>query len=206
MLLIKNIYLKTYYILLLVAILLLLTFETYSNVIDRHWGVDGLNGELYVHGELLESPCTLDEDSLEQEFSLGESSTAQFRQVGDMSLPLLINLKFKGCGINNGVAVDEFHSGNLIYTPDEAVIKLRFNGIPDKSDSKLFKVNGGVKGIAILLEDNKGKTIIPNKNHRPMIISKGKSGISFTAQIIKTNNKLEVGKFNSVINISLEYK
>lgn len=39
-----------------------------------------------------------------------------------------------------------------------------------------------------------------------MIISKGKSGVSFTAQIVKTNNELKVGEFNSVINISLEYK
>ncbi len=45
MLLIKNIYLKANYILLLVAILFL-TFETYSDVIDRNWDVDGLNGEL----------------------------------------------------------------------------------------------------------------------------------------------------------------
>lgn len=205
MLLIKNIYLKANYILLLVAILFL-TFETYSDVIDRNWDVDGLNGELYVHGELLESPCTLDEESLEQEFSLGESNTSLFRHVGDMSLPTLINLRFKGCGINNGIAVDEFHSGNLIYTPDEAIIKLHFNGIPDRSDSNFFKINGEAKGIAIRLEDNRGNIIIPNKHHHPMIISKGKSGVSFTAQIVKTNNELKVGEFNSVINISLEYK
>ncbi|HFF8525009.1 TPA: fimbrial protein [Providencia rettgeri] len=207
MLLIKNTYLKANYTLLLVAILFLfLTFETYSDVIDQNWDVDGLNGQLYVHGELLESPCTLDEESLEQEFSLGENNTSQFRHVGDMSLPILINLKLKGCGISNGIDFDEFHSGNLIYTPDAAIIKLHFNGIPDKSDYNFFKVNGGAKGIAIRLEDNKGNIIIPNKYHHPMIISKGTSGISFTAQIVKTNNELEVGEFNSVINISLEYK
>lgn len=177
-----------------------------NNSTNTNWDVDGLNGALEVNGSLIESPCRLAEESLDQEIFIGDLRSSDLKEVGSESLPVKFNVFLRDCFLGNDSFSDAFRLGKLTFMPGESIFSLRFDGVRNETDYSLFKMVGGAEGIGLSLQDDRGNKIIPGFNHNPHISPNGYVVIPLTARVVRTPENLKLGNFYSSVYILMEYK
>lgn len=172
---------------------------------NGNWAVDGLNGTLYVSGQLVESPCILGMESEEQEISLGEIPLWQLSKYGDVSEPVTIHLSLDDCGVGESILRSPEHGDNAAYLPLQSVVMARLLAETDPEDLHLIHLSGSAKGMALLLEDKNQHRLLAGERSWPQVLSPGHNDLLFRAQLIRLSREAEAGSFRATVYLGLEY-
>lgn len=105
-------------------------------------------------------PCSLTPDSRDQAVDLGDVSARDFRNAGDRSAPVRFRLSFRNCLLGARALADNpagLRNGDAgrLYLQESRPRRWCF-GESDVDNPSLLKLNGGVQGIGLRLQDQQG--------------------------------------------------
>jgi len=170
-----------------------------------NWDVEGMNGGLMVRAALYSSPCHLSTDSAEQEVVMNAVPQFRLGQFGSRSQPVAVHLTLEDCMLDSSVRSPE-HGGSLTFVPAQPVMFMNVIGEEEPSDSRLFRVHGDAKGVALHLEDAAHRTLVPGERSWPQVLVPGRNDLMLLAQLSRTAEPLVLGSYRAVIHIGLEYE
>ena len=187
-------------------ILWLLTAGVVSVASAANWNTDGLNGGIRATGTLVASPCVLLPESAEQEIDLGSTVAWGLEQPGSVTTPVAIYIKLDRCpGEYQFMRDHQLMRGSLMLNGQSAV-RMTIYGETEPTDSRFFRVHGGVKGVALRLSDPRGELLRPGMSSRPQILTPGRNDLVFQAQLWRLPAPLLANEWRSVVNVGLEYE
>lgn len=175
-----------------------------AGVMAYDGGVDGLYGGLHVNATLTDSPCSLSAESADQTVDMGHLPQWRFADVGALSKPVSVRLILERC-LFAGKTLATEHGDSLYWLNDQPVVLMNISGVQEPSNPHLYRVYGQAKGVALRLEDSRHNIIIPGERSRPQVLSPGRNELVINAQLSRTIQPLELGDFQSVIHVGLEY-
>ncbi|HIE0647012.1 TPA: fimbrial protein [Serratia marcescens] len=151
-----------------------------------------LDENIYLHGTLVEEPCSLSMASSRQTVKLGNviKNTLYLHQRTH-SYPFAIVLE--ECDISLG-----------------AIVEIGFNGEADEQQPDLLAVSGTAKGIAIGLETAEGKPLALNKTIERYSLNDGQRVLAFAAYVSAPTSVIEQqgiveGDFSASATFTLNY-
>ncbi len=157
------------------------------------------HGEVKFLGEVVDAPCSIAQDSANQEINFGQLSKSFLNTNGNTSKPITFDIRLENCDISNfkktngktGSVQLSFTGANDTSTPDELLTSGVTNTaivIYPEGVSKKVKFDGS-QGDAIILGDGN------NTLHYTAIVKKAAQAFS-----------VEEGAFSAVANFNLSYQ
>ncbi|EKT53821.1 fimbrial protein [Providencia rettgeri] len=160
---------------------------------------NGNSGELHFSGQVVNSPCNIEADSLKQEVPFGQLSRA-FLEAGNAA-EKDISIKLKECNF------DEFTKdadGNWVPVKD---MKITFGGKNYVGTDKAFlDTKGTASNVGIQIKDFKfdeAKSIMNQIRNK-----QGENVLEFTALAKRVDAAVPVteGEFNSIADFKISYE
>jgi len=154
------------------------------------------HGKVTFTGSIIDAPCSIAPESLDQTVELGAISNVALKG-GGKSTPRNFQIKLENCeltskdpGKNNTVA-------------------LTFNGSASDVDAKLLGITGTAKGAGIAITDGAGSNIELGKSSKARELQNGANTLSFAAYLQGAAASTAVivpGEFQSVADFTLAYQ
>ncbi|EKT57784.1 fimbrial protein [Providencia rettgeri] len=150
------------------------------------------NGDIFMHGILVEEPCSLNINSTNQTVNLGNViKNTLYLHPRTHNYPFSIILE--ECDLSLGNSVE-----------------MSFSGTADLLQPDLLAINGTAQGFAIGLETETGTPIHINKTINIYQLSPDKTTINFSVylqapQSIREKEEIIEGNFSATVNFTLNY-
>lgn len=147
---------------------------------------------MYIHGELVEEPCTLSMVSAKQTVKLGnviKNTLYLHPRTHGYSFSIVL----EECDISLGSSVE-----------------IGFNGVEDLQQPGLLAVNGLAGGIAIGLETAEGKPLEINRTVKTYLLTDGNRTLRFAAYVSASKwaieqQRITEGDFTANVAFTLSY-
>lgn len=165
--------------------------------------IDGLHGELHVHGTLTESACRLDMTSAWQDIDIGNTATGQLSKIGATGRPVSVTFRLQDC-ISEPSRLRDMRSGNLLWSPDEPSVTIRFTAQADRDNPSLIALHG-VSGLALRMQDSQERDVRINENGAPLLLVPGRNELHYTLTPVRTAETLLAGAWSGRITLGLSY-
>ena len=152
------------------------------------------SGKVTFNGEIINAPCSVAPESVDQVVEMGQISTKELVKGGESnSKPFSIKLL------------------NCEITPDEDAVKVTFSGAKDPVDSSLLVIGGGqAAGAGIKMTAPGGAPIVLGTPTSAFGLVNGDNELPFSAVLKgyadQTANPLTAGAFTAVTNFTLSYE
>lgn len=148
------------------------------------------HGTVTFTGSIIDSPCSINPDSVDQTVNLGEVSSTALKDGGTSS-PKPFQIKLENCDVSS------LAKGTVATT---------FTGASG-ADGRLG-IDGVAKGASIALTDGAGKLIVLGTPSAPQTVQNGNNTLEFAAYLQGDNASDGVvpGDFHSVANFTLAYQ
>lgn len=160
-------------------------------------------GELHIQGFLLAGACHLDMQSLFQEVNLGNISKGSLQKPGDTGEPVHFSLRFRDC-VQTGGRQTNRYTGVTKWDETHPVVSVSFVAPTDPDTTHLIAVQG-IKGIALMINDNTGRQIVPGIAGVPDFLTPADNAVNYTVKIVRTSTPLESGDFRAVADFIVSY-
>ncbi|MCC4106640.1 fimbrial protein [Serratia ureilytica] len=153
------------------------------------------HGKVTFSGSIIDAPCSISPESLDQTVELGAISNVALKN-GGKSTPRNFQIKLENCelttaapGKNNTVA-------------------LTFTGAKSAIDADLLGITGTAKGAGIGLTDGSGNDIKLGTKTDAQTLQNGANTLSFAAYLqgAKASTGVVPGEFQSVADFTLAYQ
>jgi len=154
--------------------------------------VEASDENIYLHGILVEEPCSVSLHSSDQTVRLGNIiKNMLYLHKRTQSFPFSIILE--ECDTTIG-----------------SLVEITFNGEPDEAQPNMLAVEGTAKGISIGLENFSGTPIILNKTIERYTLNEGQMVLRFFAYVSAANSVIEKkeiveGNFTASMTFALNY-
>jgi type 1 fimbria pilin len=149
------------------------------------------NTRVYLAGDILDTPCTIDSGSREQTISMGKIPLGVIARDGvGQAIPFSIQLK--DCDL---ARVDH-------RLPDWKGVRIIFGGISDGRD---FSIRGTAAGVALRITDAEGHIAAPGTPLPSSPLMTGDQSLNFTMQLVSDHKPLRKGEYHAVIQFGLSY-
>lgn len=155
------------------------------------------HGTVTFEGSIVDAPCSITGDSVDQTVQLGHVA-AHALENGGTSTPSKFKIKLAQCDV----------------TTATKGVSITFTGTPDKTatGNLAFGVGSTAKGASIAIADSKGKTISLDTASDPVSLNNGDNVLNFQAYLEgykpagdATQDAVTPGSFSSVANFTLAY-
>lgn len=167
--------------------------------------VDGLNGMLTINANIVETPCKLSIESLNQDAMLSSVSLREFRKVGDISQAGQIRLIYDDC-MPGSLLRNAHQDGALEYINDQPSVYVQLDSEHDIVDKSLFRLHGDVSGVGLRIEGPESVRLIPGVKSKVFNLSPGRNEFFLSSYLEKTSaGPVRLGAFWSRINVTVEY-
>ncbi|MGL6002112.1 MAG: fimbrial protein [Plesiomonas sp.] len=153
------------------------------------------SGKVTFNGEIINAPCSVAPESVDQVVEMGQISTKELVKGGE-SNSKQFNIKLLNCEI----------------TPDEDAVKVTFSGAKDPVDQNLLVIGGGqAAGAGIkMTAPGTGTAIVLGEPTAAFGLVNGDNELPFSAVLKgyadQTTNPLTAGAFTAVTNFTLSYE
>lgn len=172
-------------VLTVAALSSMLIFSVGANAADAGSGI------IHFKGSVIDAPCSITPDSIDQTIELGAVSKKSFKKVGDHSSPAKGEIKLVDCELGEGE--------NAI-----SKVSVTFSGVTDSDVTQLLNNESDASGVGVRLLDKEGQNIVLNTPvEHPL--SKN-SVISFQAYMEATKAEITVGDVTANATFKLAYK
>ncbi|HHT3528793.1 fimbrial protein [Enterobacter asburiae] len=151
------------------------------------------HGKLTFKGSVIDAPCSIDAESLDQTIQMGAISQQQL-SGGGKSTPVPVNIQLHDC--------DATKANKASIT---------FNGIAGDSAAGLdgsFAVTGQGAGVGVVIADLGGKVIKPGVAATLPAMASGDNELEFQAYVqgSSASDAVTPGNFASVANFMMTYE
>ncbi|QSR46278.1 fimbrial protein [Aeromonas veronii] len=152
------------------------------------------SGKVTFNGEIINAPCSVAPESVDQVVEMGQISTKELANGGESnSKPF--SIKLLNCEISDA----------------EDAVKVTFSGAKDPVDSSLLVIGGGqASGAGIKMTAPGGAPIVLGTPTSAFTLVNGDNELPFSAVLkgyaSQDTNPLTAGAFTAVTNFTLSYE
>ncbi|CAI0912349.1 Fimbria A protein precursor [Serratia entomophila] len=173
---------------------LLITLSVCSTAAAKDQG----HGKVSLGGEIVETPCGIAGESLDQSVDFGLISISDAAQGANPALigsRRTFEIKLVNCELASQVKPD------FIYR----AANVTFDGTADSRDPALLGVQGTARGVAIELLTESGVPIPLGSTTADYLIVTGDNRLRFGAQLRIHSDRARAGEFSSLAKFTLSY-
>ncbi|HBU8524502.1 fimbrial protein [Klebsiella aerogenes] len=154
------------------------------------------HGKVTFTGSIIDAPCSITPDSIEQTVDMGQISNVALKD-GGKSTPRNFSIDLENCTF-----VDD-GSGNL----SKNKVTVTFTGMESAANNGLLAITGTAKGASIAIADGDGQIIELGKATKPHALQNGKNTLSYAAYMQGDGGTTAVteGEFQAVADFTLAY-
>lgn len=154
------------------------------------WASHQGRGQVDFNGEIVEVPCNIDTDSLDQTIDYGVVSGRNTQQ-----LHKAFDIKLVDCQLASQ------SKPGYIYRK----ASITFYGQPDANDVTLLGVSGDAKGLAIKLTNQHQQHIVLGESHDDYELVNGDNNIRFFTELKISNQHRKAGEFQALLQFIVSY-
>lgn len=184
-------------------IALLATSMPISALAVDGYSVDGMHGELHVHGVLTESACRLDMASAWQDVDMGSLATGKLQRPGDSGTPVPVTFRLQDC-LSSSSRTRDMRTGNVLWSRTSPSVTVRFTAPADSTNPALVRVSGA-EGVALKLTDSAGRDVRLNDRGAPLLLTPGENALNYQLTPVRTSAPLLAGAWQALICVGLSY-
>ncbi|RFS88280.1 fimbrial protein [Serratia marcescens] len=154
------------------------------------------HGKVTFSGSIIDAPCSISPDSLDQTVELGAISNVALKG-GGKSTPRNFQIKLENCELTT------------VAPGKNNAVSLTFSGSASEVDNKLLGITGTAKGAGIAITDGAGSTIELGKPSKARELQNGANTLSFAAYLqgaTASTTTIVPGEFQSVADFTLAYQ
>lgn len=170
--------------------LMLATVIAFASASVAHAASNQGSGKVTFTGEIIDAPCSVAPESVDQTVPMGQISSRILANQGKSSMQPF-NIELKDCSISTMKNV-----------------KVTFTGTPDPINSKLLVLSGTATGAGIVIYDNlHSKEVELGTATDGQGLNDGDNSLKFAAYLQGSSASSTVvpGDFTSVANFTLAY-
>ncbi|MGR7304864.1 fimbrial protein [Klebsiella aerogenes] len=154
------------------------------------------HGKVTFTGAIIDAPCSITQESIDQSVWLGQVSNVALKD-GGKSTPKMFSIDLENCTF-----VDD-GSGNLTNNK----VTVTFTGMESSANNGLLGITGTAKGASIAIADGDGQIIKLGTPTKPHALQNGKNTLSYAAYLQGDGGTAAVteGDFQAVADFTLAY-
>lgn len=166
----------------LLAVSLVMGVASFANAADQG------HGTVTFHGSIIDAPCSIDGDSVDQKVELGDIANTALEN-GGTSTPKPFEIMLKNCSLTTKKSV------TATFTGAEGA-----NGN--------LGITGDAKGASIVLTDGAGEQVKLGKATGAQTLQNGDNTLSFSAYLQGDGASAAIipGEFQSITDFTLAYQ
>ncbi|OAH32812.1 fimbrial protein [Serratia marcescens] len=150
------------------------------------------SGKVTFTGAIIDSPCSINPDSLDQTIDLGRISNVALASGGKSSTHnFAINLE--GCSFGTPATNNK--------------VTVTFTGEQSAAVDGALGITGSAQGAGVMLTEENGALVTLGQATKPQILHDGDNTLGFAAYLqgAKASDAIVPGDFTSVANFTLAY-
>jgi type 1 fimbria pilin len=162
-------------------------------ITGAHAAEDQGHGKITFKGSVIDAPCSIDADSLDQTVQLGSIAKGAL-EGGNRSTPVDFSIQLHDCSFD---------------TKNE--VNVAFNGYEGDKTAGLdnsFAVTGQAQGVGVTITDMGSNVIAPNTSAKAIVLNDGDNELQFQAYVqgASTSGAVVPGTFTSTANFVMSYE
>lgn len=146
------------------------------------------HGTVHFKGEIIDAPCSIAPESVDQTVDLGQVSNSALANKGT-STPVPFGIKLQNCDIST-----------------YKTVTATWSGTPDQNMTTAWGITGTASGAAIVLRDSSEKQIELGKETSPTTLTADNTTISMSAYLQGDGAPVVPGAFTGVADFVLAYQ
>ena len=150
------------------------------------------HGKVTFSGSIIDAPCSIAPDSLDQTVELGAISNVALKNGGG-SNPRPFSIKLENCELSD----------------NKKSVALTFSGAKSEANDKLLGITGSAKGAGIAITDGAGANIELGTASKAQALQNGANTLTFSAYLqgaSASTAEITPGEFQSVADFTLAYQ
>ncbi|MEX9875466.1 fimbrial protein [Providencia rettgeri] len=164
------------------------------------------SGKITFTGSIIESACSINPDSTNQEIDLGQIAKSQLKDNGQ-STPRNFDILLENCSFEEESPVGPGEDTRALVGN---TVKITFGGSPAAGSAgpinTLLGITGTAKGAGVAITDGSGTVIELNKESNGRELINGDNTLNFSAYLQGIDDaSLATGEFTAVTNFTLSY-
>lgn len=162
-------------------------------LVTSAYAQDQGHGTVTFTGSIIDAPCSISNDTVDQSIYLGQISDATLQQNGNTgsSTPTTFEIKLVNCTLDT-----------------EDTVKATFTGAAGKAG--LLGITGDAKGAGIQLTEGNGDPIVLGQETSGQTLQNGDNTLLFAAFLKGegdiASNSIVPGSFTGITNFTLSYE
>ncbi|CAM4155813.1 fimbrial protein [Serratia silvae] len=150
------------------------------------------HGKVTFTGSIIDAPCSITPDSIDQTIELGQISKVALKD-GGKSTPRNFSIDLENCEVGE---------------KDNNKVTVTFTGMESIASNGLLGITGTAKGASVAITDGSGKVIELGKATKAQLLQNGNNTLSFAAYMQGDGASAAVteGEFQTVADFTLAYQ
>lgn len=171
---------------IVLAVSLALGMASFANAADQG------HGKVTFTGSIIDAPCSIAPESIDQTVELGQISNAALKDSGQ-STPKNFDIKLENCSFGTQAAKNK--------------VQVTFTGMESASGNGLLGITGNAKGASVAITQADGKVIKLGKPTKEQALQDGNNTLSFAAYMQGDGASAAIteGDFQAVADFTLAY-
>lgn len=156
------------------------------------FAADQGHGKVTFTGSIIDSPCSITPESVDQTVDLGSISKATLVKNGK-STPRNFSIGLENCSFGEPATKNK--------------VQVTFTGMQSVANNGLLGIHGSAAGASIAIVDGSGSVIKLGQPSNAQTLSNGSNTLSFAAYLQGdgADDKITEGDFQSVADFTLAY-
>lgn len=155
-------------------------------------------GKVTFNGSIIDSPCSITPDSVDQTIEMGKIANKTLAN-GGTSTPVTFNIGLQDCDITAA-------SGDVAPNNSNDEVTVAFTGVTG-SVADTFGLYGTSKGANLIIQTANGAALKPGTASPAQLLTNGDNQLTFQAYLQGDSAKEIVpGDFQSVVNFTMAYE
>ncbi|HHR6038863.1 TPA: fimbrial protein [Providencia alcalifaciens] len=150
------------------------------------------HGKVTFTGSIIDAPCSIAPESIDQTIELGQVSNAALKD-GGQSTPKNFDIKLENCSFGTPAAKNK--------------VQVTFTGMESVAGNGLLGITGNAKGASVAITQGDGKVIELGKPTKEQGLQDGNNTLSFAAYMQGDGESAVIteGDFQAVTDFTLAY-
>jgi type 1 fimbria pilin len=150
------------------------------------------HGKVTFTGSIIDAPCSISPESIDQTVELGQISNVALKDSGQSS-PKKFEIKLEDCSFGTPATKNK--------------VKLTFTGMESAASNGLLGITGNAKGASIAITQGDGQVIKLGTATKEQLLQDGNNTLSFAAYMQGDGASAVIteGDFQAVTDFTLAY-
>lgn len=150
------------------------------------------HGKVTFTGSIIDAPCSISPETIDQTISLGQISKVALKD-GGQSTPRNFSIDLENCEVGE---------------KDKNKVSVTFTGMESVAGNGLLGITGTAKGASVAITDGSGKVIELGQATKAQQLQNGNNSLNFAAYMQGDGASAAVteGEFQAVADFTLAYQ